>query len=329
MVRWSCRIILTVVTSAALLTFFLSFFFKTFWNASPMTSLQPTSKDLYKLISPSSYKYVLNQPDKCRERSPFLVLMVPVAPGDRASRDVIRKTWGQKDQITNIEILCLFFAGLPTGKDSHHVQMDLESEALQHADIVQLDFLDSYHNLTIKTVMMMNWLASNCRRASYAMKVDADTFLNVHCLVGKLLIHNQSSVKQNYITGSVISDGHPRRDRGSRWYISEDVYPASWFPPYVSGAGYVFSVDLAEKILWASKFAPPVSLEDVYVGLCLRILGIKPTYAFSFTSFHNLFEIRHIEYERCTYFRRVLVIGFHPSELLQVWPDFQKAKFTC
>ena len=89
-------------------------------------------------------------------------------------------------------------------------------ENQEHSDIIQMDFIDSYHNLTIKTMMVMNWLATHCPNASYAMKVDTDTFVNVFYLVNELLA---VSPRHDFITGSVIADGRPRRDRRSKWYV--------------------------------------------------------------------------------------------------------------
>ncbi|KAL4660788.1 beta-1,3-galactosyltransferase 2-like [Arapaima gigas] len=310
-----------------LFTFLVAFFWLSGKHAMSVQSLDPVAPEIYKLISPSTYKYVLNQPDKCRERRPFLVLVVPVAPDKRASRDAIRETWGWEDHIPNVGLLRIFFVGLPTGENHLSIQEDLERESEKHEDIVQMDFMDNYYNLTIKTMMIMNWLASSCQEASYAMKIDSDIFLNVDYLVNKLLVPN--STRKNYITGSVIKDGHPRRDKHSKWYMPEDVFPEDMYPPYVSGAGYVFSADLSKKISMASRFVRPIPFEDIYVGLCLRVLGVQPVYGFSLTSMHNLFEIYHLKYQRCTYYERVIVTGFQPDQLIQIWHDFQKAKFTC
>ena len=51
-----------------------------------------------RLLSPSSYRYLLNQPGLCAQQRPLLLALVPVAPGDRTSRDVVRRTWGAKQQ---------------------------------------------------------------------------------------------------------------------------------------------------------------------------------------------------------------------------------------
>uniref|UniRef100_A0A3B5PU36 Hexosyltransferase n=1 Tax=Xiphophorus maculatus TaxID=8083 RepID=A0A3B5PU36_XIPMA len=203
--------------------------------------------------------------------------------------------------------------------------MILEKESQQHGDIIQMDFLDSYQNLTIKTMMMMKWLADHCPNASYAMKVDSDIFVNVFYLIQRL----RSSPRVGFITGSVIRDGIPRRDPSSKWYLSKELYLEDSFPPYVSGAGYVFSTDLAARISWASRFVRVIPLEDVYVGLCLRVLGVRPVYAYSLPRFRNLFEVRKLEYDRCTFAGLIIVNRFKPSELLQMWQDFSEGQADC
>ncbi|XP_048098700.1 beta-1,3-galactosyltransferase 2 [Alosa alosa] len=284
----------------------------------------PIAEDLYKVVSPSTYEYILNQPIAC-EHNPDLVLMVPVAPGDSGSRDAVRNSWGQRDLVSNVKMVKLFFVGVLKGEEGENAINALAEENLKHADIILMDFLDSYHNLTVKTMMMMNWLVTYCQSASYVMKIDADIFLNVYYLINMLPF----PAKKNYIIGSVINDGMPRRDEKSKWYLSKDIYPDTSFPPYVSGAGYVFSADLAAKISMASRFVRPIPLEDVYVGLCLNILGVRPVYGRSMFWLRNLFEVHHLDYDRCTFAKLVLVVDFPPSELLKNWPDFQKNNGTC
>ncbi|XP_026200040.1 beta-1,3-galactosyltransferase 2 [Anabas testudineus] len=281
----------------------------------------PLSVEEYRILSPLTYQYVLNQPAACRYRSPFLLFMVPVAPHEAAAREAIRTTWGAPGQDT----LTLFYAGLPEEGRASGIQEALEEENRKHADIIQMNFQDSYQNLTIKTMMMMNWLATHCPNASYVMKVDSDIFVNVFYLMRRL----RGSPRRGFITGSVITDGKPRRDRDSKWHVSEEAYPEDSFPPYVSGAGYVFSADLAGRISWASRYVRMIPLEDVYVGLCLRVVGVRPVYSLTLLPFRNLFEVGKLEYNRCTFSRLLIVNGVKPSKLLQVWQDFSKGQRSC
>lgn len=280
--------------------------------------------ELYKLISPSSYTYHINQGELCLNRKPLLVLMIPVTLQDSESRSAIRKTWGQENLVPNVDIARVFFIGEPR-EPSPKLQEDLQSESVAYRDIVQMDFLDTYQNLTIKTMMIINWVATYCRSAQYVMKIDADIFLNLPYLVRYL----QDKPKHNFITGSVISDGRPRRNPNSKWYLSAEAYPENFLPPYLSGAGYVFSIDLAKKISIASKFLHPVPMEDVYVGICLHFLQVQPEFAWTLLPYRNLFEVRHLDYDRCTFAKSIIVSGFTASKLMNMWTDLQSAGFSC
>ncbi|NXO32025.1 B3GT2 galactosyltransferase, partial [Cisticola juncidis] len=50
-------------------------------------------------------------PDKCRERAPFLVLLVVTAPADLAARDAVRRTWGNESAVPGLSVLRLFLLG--------------------------------------------------------------------------------------------------------------------------------------------------------------------------------------------------------------------------
>lgn len=278
------------------------------------------SEEDYRVLSPQTYRYILNQPAACRDQNLLLVLMVPVAPQQAEARRAVRRTWGAP----GAETLTLFFVGVPEEQGSG-IQERLEAESGRHADIIQMDFVDSYHNLTIKTMMMMHWLATHCPNASYAMKVDSDIFVNIFYLARRL----RGSPRVGYITGSVIRGGRPRRSSRSKWFVSEQQYPKDRFPPYMSGAGYVFSSDLAGRISWASRYVRMIPLEDVYVGLCLQVLDVRPVYSYTLPFMTNLFEVGDLEYDRCTFARRVLVNGFSPSELVRVWQDFHQGHARC
>ncbi|NXL54679.1 B3GT2 galactosyltransferase, partial [Podilymbus podiceps] len=51
-------------------------------------------------------------PHKCRDRTPFLVLLVVTEPGDTASRHAIRQTWGNESSVPGVSILRLFLLGV-------------------------------------------------------------------------------------------------------------------------------------------------------------------------------------------------------------------------
>ena len=47
-----------------------------------------------------------------------------------------------------------------------------------HQDILQWDFMDTYNNLTIKSILALKWAPAFCSTAKFVIKMDDDVFLN-------------------------------------------------------------------------------------------------------------------------------------------------------
>ncbi|XP_071003190.1 beta-1,3-galactosyltransferase 1-like [Oncorhynchus clarkii lewisi] len=279
------------------------------------------SRGPYHVQYPHEYSFILDEPEKCREQNPFLVLMVPVAPYNREAREAVRRTWGSERRVLGKEVSLFFLLGLPSGEETEQLQEKVLQESKEHQDLLQSNFIDSYKNLTIKTMVMMEWLSSRCPNASYAMKIDSDMFLNVNTLVNMLL----HAPKQNYQTGLVAQWAAVLRDRNSKWYLPKEVFPEPVYPPYALGLGYVFTLDLPRKLVEASRHVKAVYIEDVYLGLCMRHLGIRPTDPPS----GNLFQGYAGAQDRCHYMAVITTILNTPQELLDVWRNLHQPGPVC
>ncbi|NXE85557.1 B3GT2 galactosyltransferase, partial [Cochlearius cochlearius] len=74
-------------------------------------------------------------PHKCRDRTPFLVLLVVTEPGDTAGRNAIRQTWGNESSVPGVSILRLFLLGVhPVFGPA--LRPVLEEESLLHGDLL-------------------------------------------------------------------------------------------------------------------------------------------------------------------------------------------------
>ena len=60
------------------------------------------------------------------------------------------------------------------------MQKILEEENGKHSDLVQGDFLDTYHNLSYKAVMGYLWVAEFCSQADFVVKTDDDLFVDLY-----------------------------------------------------------------------------------------------------------------------------------------------------
>lgn len=92
----------------------------------------------------------------------------------------------------------------------------VEEESLHHSDIIQEGFVDSYNNLTLKSVMMLKWVLSNCHSVRYIMKTDDDMFVNINNLVRLLKVRNMS----NLLVGALICGARPIADTQNKWWVS-------------------------------------------------------------------------------------------------------------
>ncbi|XP_033029877.1 beta-1,3-galactosyltransferase 1-like [Lacerta agilis] len=274
------------------------------------------------VVYSTDYKFLLNEPNKCRQRSPFLILLVITEPQHFATRQAIRQTWGNESSVPGVSILRLFLTGVhPTF--GYLLQALLEEESSIHRDIIQQDFLDTYNNLTLKTLMGMEWISKFCPNVTYVVKADSDIFLNVNYMVSQLL-QPHLPPKKNYMTGYIYWKTKPLRDKVYKWYVPREVYPNETYPPYCAGPGYVFSGDLAKKIYQVAKTIKVINMEDAFMGICLHELGINVT-----DSPWGLFNVYKVKYDKCQFSKVVVVHHYGPEELLQIWPGFQDQNQTC
>ncbi|XP_059360271.1 beta-1,3-galactosyltransferase 2-like [Carassius carassius] len=275
----------------------------------------------YYVAYPYKYNLVLNEPEKCQKENPFIVLIVPVNPSNKAARDAIRSTWGSQKLVGNKTVSTLFMLGLPTSEERETIQKDLLQESAKYRDLIQSDFWDSYKNLTIKTMVILEWLAGYCQYASYAMKIDSDVFLNVENLVNMLL----SAPKHNYMSGLVARRGIVQRDPHSKWFIPKAVYDQPLYPPYTLGLGYVFSLDLPVKLVKTAQLIKAVYIEDVFLGLCMTHLGI----ALTDPPDGNLFSVFPVEYNRCRYSKIIATTTRSLRDQVEFWRDLLRPGPYC
>lgn len=268
----------------------------------------------YLVEYPYKYTFLINEPKKCQQTKPFLVLMVPVAPHNKNDRQIIRETWGAG--ITDKKVALFFVLGLANPN-----QEELMEESRQYGDLIQSNFVDCYKNLTIKSMVMLEWLDTYCHQATYAMKVDSDIFLNLPKLMEML----QHAPKTNYLTGLVERAAMVHRYSSSKWFVPFEIYSGSVYPPYALGLGYIFSLDLAKKLVEASRSVKALYIEDVYLGMCLQHIGLHP----HDPTIHGAFSVFPLQYNRC-HFSRIIATTLHQhTDRRQLWQDFSRPQPYC
>ena len=254
-----------------------------------------------------NFEFILNNGDVCKAGSSSIkvIVLISTIHQNTEKRRAIRETWMSPYRENNGSVRYVFLLGMT--KDESR-QVALETESATYRDIIQEDFVDSYNNLTLKTMMAFRWASTYCQKAEFIMKTDDDMFINVNGLLHALDSHKD--ILQRSVGGFCVVSANVIRDSGSKWYVSMRMYPQRTFPGYCSGTGYVTSMAVTQKVFQISPNIPFFHLEDVYVGLCINKLG------FGFTriaGFHaNFIPIS------CSY-KRADMVTIH-----QVNPDLMK-----
>lgn len=97
-------------------------------------------------------------------------------------RSAIRKTWGFEGRFSDVPIRTVFLLGSDPG-DDESIQTQVEEEDRKYNDLVQGDFLDTYYNNSIKTMMGLRWGVEHCPEARFYMFVDDDYYVSTRNLL--------------------------------------------------------------------------------------------------------------------------------------------------
>ncbi|XP_033253176.1 uncharacterized protein LOC108158497 [Drosophila miranda] len=185
-----------------------------------------TSRSIGDYIDPVQETALIVPREFCRNKT-FLIIAVCTSLGNFIQRQTIRESWGNTSEFNYGAFVKLHghFKGnyLPpmTARLKHYAEYlsgegdslsasvrivfivrrskyeslvgnetlsRVHSEADKYNDIIQMSFVDSYNNLTLKSVMALKHISRSCANSTaYFLKCDDDTFVNVPNLLHFLL----------------------------------------------------------------------------------------------------------------------------------------------
>jgi len=232
-----------------------------------VTSRAPSSDDV--ITSCCRFNYLQNVDDVCTDKRSQLLAVIVVcsAVENVARRHAIRTSWGSPDHLGGLGLRVVYVLGRVEGRDE-----DVLVEARRHGDVVQADFVDSYANLSVKSLAALHWAAEHAACARFLVKTDDDTFINTHLLSRDL----SATAHQRFVMGHVIAGAQPVRTPGAKWFTPRSLYAGDTYPTYASGAAYVISGDGIRPLLRAALSSRLFWIEDVYVtGMLARAAGLQ------------------------------------------------------
>ncbi|XP_046974807.1 uncharacterized protein LOC124541046 isoform X2 [Vanessa cardui] len=217
---------------------------------------------------------IMKIPPKGYEESPDLdkVLTLLKKSKDFPKSEIMER----ESDNTDVDFKLVFLLGLPSQDNDTEIQEKIDEEVDKYGDVIQEGFIDSYNNLTLKSIMMLKWVTNNCNQsARYILKTDDDMYVNVPNLIENL--RNRSKVhdstkgqeKEYLLIGDLICGARPVQDVGSKWYSPRYMYGGRVYPRYLSGTGYALSAPAAHALYEAALRTSYFHLEDIYItGMC-------------------------------------------------------------
>ena len=197
-----------------------------------------------------------------------LLILVVSAARETKERQILRNRFSR---FSNQRIRFLFvIASNPTLND------EVRSESIAFEDILQLNHIDSYHNLTLTTFGAFQFISHFSNIADYVMKTDSDCALNINRI---LQIIDSLSPEDVYIGNCNPSTIYNTKWSGKNYVPPELVGNETIVPDYVTGGGYVISSSIVGKMVVGMRHLGFIAHnEDVNVGKAMKSIGVKCTH---------------------------------------------------
>ncbi|CAL1546706.1 unnamed protein product, partial [Lymnaea stagnalis] len=282
-------------------------------------------------------------------QQPYLLAVQMSVISRSEDRDAVRRTWGSvarhhtwpKRRVNAVVRVVFVVARQPTAETgvadsptetfrrrvaSMKQLEDINKEGREFGDILYLDMIDSYRNLTLKVLSAFKWAELHCRlETKFILKVDLDTFVNVPLLVDVLM---RSERRLEYsILGYVYHRGSSPVHRAGPWAVDEAVYPMHVYPEYASGCAYVLSYKVLAKMADTAPYVPMVDVEDAFITGVLRYVTGCRLFSLPERMTHYLDR----SWAGCSFYRdeKIAGTGANKTKMAALWDMFNNDGKGC
>ncbi|KAJ1520235.1 hypothetical protein ONE63_004445 [Megalurothrips usitatus] len=252
-------------------------------------------------------------PDLGRNLQVFIA--VTSAPSHRDARMAVRQTWGHFQQRSDVAIAFMLGA-----TNNPELEKSLAAEAAMYNDLIRGRFLDSYNNLTLKTISMLEWVDNYCSEVKFILKTDDDMFINVNKLMAFITKH--ADVKRT-IFGRLAKKWKPIRNKKSKYYVSPQQYKRVVFPDFTTGPAYLMSQDVVHDLYTTALKQMYLKLEDVYTtGIVAHSVGVKRVHV-------NEFLNKRVAFNACNIQKGISIHMVKYHEQFDLWKKLLDGRTKC
>ncbi|XP_045615395.1 beta-1,3-galactosyltransferase 5 isoform X2 [Procambarus clarkii] len=216
------------------------------------------AEEALRYVSPGHF--LIEEADFCRRRPNLsIVAYVHSSISSVEKRMETRETWasaGAHD--ASVRMGVVFMVGRAK---TVHEQRVITDESRRFHDIVQGNYTDTYHLLSHKALMSLQWVSRHCLHVPWTLHADDDVLIDTFFLT-KFLTTNTTSYT-NKIICYIWEKSMVRRS--GRWCVPSVEFPEPFYPPYCAGGAWVMSTPLGSHLLEATSIAPFLWVDDVYI----------------------------------------------------------------
>ncbi|KAJ1080168.1 hypothetical protein NDU88_000388 [Pleurodeles waltl] len=169
-----------------------------------------------------------------------------------------RQTWAAEREVSGYHVKTLFL--MAKTENASHMQL-VAREIKEYHDILQWDFVESHHNLSLKERCFLEWVHYNCKEVEFIFKGDDDEFVNPEAVVKyvKETPEAAHTIHGNMQTKSVVM-------HTGKYRVSKSLFPYCLYPIFPSGGGFILPGAFIPALYQVSTWLPVFPLDDVYFG---------------------------------------------------------------
>ena len=115
-------------------------------------------------------------PEICINQRTGISIFIITKAKNVQNRRILRNTWVKRARQKGI---CAYFL---IGLDQS-VQSKNKGESKKHQDLIQVNIIEDYSNLTLKSISMLRWAKVQCQQDQFIMKVEDNVIVDVEALL--------------------------------------------------------------------------------------------------------------------------------------------------
>ena len=225
------------------------------------------------VVNDFMYGYSLLPKNRCTS-DVMMLFVIHSKPDYFERRMAIRKTWASVDNSSHViwgnetlpvKVVVNFVVAMTSNVNTNS---DIELENQRYGDIIRGDFMDSYQNMTLKSLLDLTYAAEFCSEVPFLVKSDDDMLIKIPYLARVL----RNDTFKRSIMGP--HNGRSRVYRRGKWGLTREEFPFDYYPPYESGAAYMITMDIVQELLDTAKYVPWIFIDDVYItGILAKIIN--------------------------------------------------------